>query len=184
MKRARIFLLTLLILVTAVCVDGQTITEPESVVVHSDTLQLRALLWHPMGKGSFPAVLFNREHSQSSPKPASAIDLSGTWRDDRDKTWTVSQKGTKITITNADGSTTIRGTLDGRVIKYTDQTILGEASDKACHPYVGQTFDFPSKFKISKDGNKLEREAPESVTKGKCRLNLKNIPVFVLTKAS
>ena len=124
------------------------------------------------------------EHSQGSPKPAPAIDLSGAWRDDRDKTWTISQEGTKITITNANGSTTIRGTLDGRIIKYTEQTILGEASDKPCHPYVGQTFDFSSQLRISKDGNKIERKTPDSVTKGKCKLSLKKIPLFVLTKTS
>jgi hypothetical protein len=32
---------------------------PETVVVQSGTLKLRALLWHPGGHGPFPAVLFN-----------------------------------------------------------------------------------------------------------------------------
>jgi hypothetical protein len=124
------------------------------------------------------------EQRQGSPKPAPAIDLSGAWSDDRDRTWTVSQEGTKIAITNADGSTTIRGVLDGRVIKYTEQTILGKASDERCGPYSGQTFEFPSQLKISKDGNRMERKPPESVTKGKCKLNLKKMPLFVLTKAA
>src|SRR5260370_32747393 len=32
---------------------------PETVVVQSGTLKLRALVWHPGGHGPFPAVLFN-----------------------------------------------------------------------------------------------------------------------------
>ena len=56
---AHIFLLTLLINGSAVCVDGQTVAGADPVVVRSGTLQLRALLWRPKGKGPFPAVLFN-----------------------------------------------------------------------------------------------------------------------------
>ena len=59
MKIARILLLTLLIHVAAGCIDGQTIIGPDTVVVRSGALQLRALLWRPNGKGPFPAVLFN-----------------------------------------------------------------------------------------------------------------------------
>jgi dienelactone hydrolase len=59
MKTARILQLTLLILAVAVCVDGQTVTGPDTVVVRSGTLQLRALVWRPKGNGPFPAVLFN-----------------------------------------------------------------------------------------------------------------------------
>ena len=120
---------------------------------------------------------------QTSLKSTSAIDLSGAWRDDRGRTWTISQNGVQITMVDDEGTAT-RGTLDGRVIKYTEQTILGEASSKGCQSYVGQTFEFPAKFKISKDGNRIERKAPESVTKGQCRLNLKRIPVFILNRVS
>lgn len=59
MKIARIFLLTFLIHAVAVRIDGQTVTGLEPIVVRSGTLQLRALLWRPKGKGPFPAVLFN-----------------------------------------------------------------------------------------------------------------------------
>ena len=59
MKIARILLLTLLIQAVALCVNGQTVTGPDTVIVRSGTLQLRALLWRPKGKGRFPAVLFN-----------------------------------------------------------------------------------------------------------------------------
>ena len=59
MKIASILLLILLMDAVAVCVDGQTVTRPEPLVVRSGTLQLGALLWRPNGKGPFPAVLFN-----------------------------------------------------------------------------------------------------------------------------
>ncbi len=97
-------------------------------------------------------------------------------------------------MVRADGTTThlgldgrvikYTGTFDGRVINYTDQIILGEASSQTCQPYVGQTFEFVAKFKISKEAKRLERKAPESVTKGQCRLSLKKSPGFVLNKVS
>ena len=59
MKITRLLLLTLLIHAVAVCVDGKTVTGPDTVVVRSGTLQLRALLWRPKGNGPFPAILFN-----------------------------------------------------------------------------------------------------------------------------
>jgi hypothetical protein len=33
--------------------------EPATIVVHSDELELQALLWTPPGRGPFPAILFN-----------------------------------------------------------------------------------------------------------------------------
>jgi len=38
---------------------GQTSAKPDTVVVKSGALRLRALLWRPNGRGPFPAVLFN-----------------------------------------------------------------------------------------------------------------------------
>jgi hypothetical protein len=32
---------------------------PETVLVHSGALKLRALVWRPRGAGTFPAVMFN-----------------------------------------------------------------------------------------------------------------------------
>jgi carboxymethylenebutenolidase len=55
----RIFLLALLLHAAAFFCEGQPISEPEIIVVHSGALQLRGLLWRPKGKGPFPAVLFN-----------------------------------------------------------------------------------------------------------------------------
>lgn len=59
MKLTRILLLVLVVGAFAVCVNGQTANEPETVVVHSGRLRLRALLWRPKGNGPFPAILFN-----------------------------------------------------------------------------------------------------------------------------
>ena len=59
MKIARLLLLTLFVHAVVVCINGQTVSGPDTVVVHSGRLQLRALVWRPKGKGPFPAVLFN-----------------------------------------------------------------------------------------------------------------------------
>jgi carboxymethylenebutenolidase len=40
-------------------VRAQTTGGPDTVLVQSGTLSLRALLWHPPGRGPFPAVMFN-----------------------------------------------------------------------------------------------------------------------------
>jgi len=59
---------------------------------------------------------------------------------------------------------------------------MQDASAKACQPYVGQTFDFPAQFRISKDGTQLGLKAPASVTKGQCKLDLRKIPALVLNR--
>jgi carboxymethylenebutenolidase len=43
----------------AVQADRQALSGPDTVVVQSGSLKLRALLWRPPGRGPFPAVLFN-----------------------------------------------------------------------------------------------------------------------------
>ena len=59
MKKAPILLLLFLTHAAAVRASGQTTTGPDTVVVRSGALQLRALLLSPEGEGPFPAVLFN-----------------------------------------------------------------------------------------------------------------------------
>jgi|SRR4030095_7284287 hypothetical protein len=118
--------------------------------------------------------------SQNSAK--STLDLTGSWRDDsHTQTWTITQNGSDVTMVSGSGII-IRGILDKNVIRYTDQTTLTDASSKACQPYAGQRFDFPSQFRISKNGKKLERKAPPSVTKGQCKLDIRKIPAFVLSR--
>lgn len=39
--------------------EGQSVAGPDTVVVRSGMLKLRAVLWRPAGRGAFPAVLFN-----------------------------------------------------------------------------------------------------------------------------
>ncbi len=55
----RILLLMLLIGSAVVRAENTNVNGPDTVVVRSGPLQLRALLWQPRGKGPFPAVLFN-----------------------------------------------------------------------------------------------------------------------------
>ena len=43
----------------AVGAKSQSIANPETVVVHNGAITLHALMWHPQGRGPFPAVLLN-----------------------------------------------------------------------------------------------------------------------------
>lgn len=54
-----VFLLIFVLYPIAVRAENQTSGGPETVIVRSGTLQLRALLWRPQGRGPFPAILFN-----------------------------------------------------------------------------------------------------------------------------
>jgi carboxymethylenebutenolidase len=56
--------------------EGQA-PRPDTVLVQSGGLELRALLWHPKGRGPFPAVLFNHGSGH-----ATGTDASGR-RDQR-----------------------------------------------------------------------------------------------------
>jgi dienelactone hydrolase len=44
---------------------GQTSREPETVVVHNGSVTLHAMLWHPQGRGPFPAILLNHGSGRS-----------------------------------------------------------------------------------------------------------------------
>lgn len=60
MTKARVLLLSLALASSlAVRAEGQVSGEPDTVMVQSGALKLRALLWRPKGRGPFPAVLFN-----------------------------------------------------------------------------------------------------------------------------
>ena len=54
----RILLLALAVVATRAA-NGQQPAAPDTVAIQSGALTLRALLWHPAGRGPFPAVLFN-----------------------------------------------------------------------------------------------------------------------------
>jgi dienelactone hydrolase len=60
MAKIRVLLLALaLASALAAPAEGQVSGGPDTVVVQSGALKLRALLWRPRGRGPFPAVLFN-----------------------------------------------------------------------------------------------------------------------------
>jgi dienelactone hydrolase len=73
MKIALILLPPLLINAIGVRFDGQTSTWPHTVVVSSDSLQLRALIWLPEGRGPFPAILFCHGSGPTDPSRAQII---------------------------------------------------------------------------------------------------------------
>src|SRR5512139_3753479 len=58
-KITSLFVMTVLLITPAAYVKGQAVSGPEIIMVRSGSLQLRALLWRPKGKGPFPGVLFN-----------------------------------------------------------------------------------------------------------------------------
>ena len=60
MTRVYAFVLALLILtVTAATAWSQTSGGPETVLIHSGSATLHAMLWRPQGRGSFPGILLN-----------------------------------------------------------------------------------------------------------------------------
>lgn len=68
MKFPRLLILCLLLHAFVVCVSGQTVRGPRTVIVRSGSLRLRALLWQPKGRGPFPAILFSPGSGQN-PSP-------------------------------------------------------------------------------------------------------------------
>jgi poly(3-hydroxybutyrate) depolymerase len=60
MTKARVFIVAIAMgFALAAQAEGQVSRSPDTVVVQSGELKLRALLWRPRGRWPFPAVLFN-----------------------------------------------------------------------------------------------------------------------------
>lgn len=59
LRRSGLLVVALLAHAVALPAASETSGGPETVVVQSGALRLRALLWRPEGRGPFPAVLFN-----------------------------------------------------------------------------------------------------------------------------
>jgi carboxymethylenebutenolidase len=54
-----LFLAPLILTFTAATACGQTSSGPETVLIHSGSATLHAMLWRPQGRGPFPAILLN-----------------------------------------------------------------------------------------------------------------------------
>lgn len=73
--KARVFLLAVgLGLAFMTRAEGQVSRGPDSVVVESGGLKLRALLWYPQGHGPFPAILFNHGSGHTGGASANGPD--------------------------------------------------------------------------------------------------------------
>jgi dienelactone hydrolase len=60
MTKLSVFVLSLFVLtLTAATACGQTSGGPETVVIHSGSATLHAMLWRPQGHGPFPGILLN-----------------------------------------------------------------------------------------------------------------------------
>jgi hypothetical protein len=60
MTKVYAFVLALLILtLTSATAWGQTSGGPETVLIHSGSATLHAMLWRPQGRGPFPGILLN-----------------------------------------------------------------------------------------------------------------------------
>jgi dienelactone hydrolase len=60
MTKLYVFVLVPLVLALAAATAfGQTSGGPETVVIHSRSATLHAILWHPQGRGPFPGILLN-----------------------------------------------------------------------------------------------------------------------------
>ena len=49
----------LVLTLTAATAWGQTYGGPETILIHSGSATLHAMLWRPQGRGPFPAILLN-----------------------------------------------------------------------------------------------------------------------------
>jgi carboxymethylenebutenolidase len=58
-------LASLVLTLTPTTSMGQTFDGPETVVVHNGPVTLHAMLWHPPGRGPFPAILLNHGSGRS-----------------------------------------------------------------------------------------------------------------------
>ena len=60
MTKLRVLVLALVVLMlTTVMAWGQTSGGPETVLIHSGSATLHAMLWRPQGRGPFPGILLN-----------------------------------------------------------------------------------------------------------------------------
>jgi carboxymethylenebutenolidase len=60
MTKLYVFVLAPLVLtLTAATACGQTSSGPDTVLIHSGSATLHAMLWRPQGRGPFPAILLN-----------------------------------------------------------------------------------------------------------------------------
>ena len=82
MARTRVLLAVAVASALAAQADGQSIRGPDTVVVHSGTLRLRALLWRPRGQGPFPAILFNHGSGHGVLGPSGEIEHTMEWQAD------------------------------------------------------------------------------------------------------
>ncbi len=58
-KLCVLVLAPLVLMLTAATACGQTSGGPETVLIHSGSATLHAMLWRPQGRGPFPSVLLN-----------------------------------------------------------------------------------------------------------------------------
>jgi dienelactone hydrolase len=80
MKRVLILLFTLALNSIAVLAQDKEIVGPDTVIVSSDTVQLRALVWRPKQNGPFPAIFFSHGRSitlEERIKKTSQINILG-----------------------------------------------------------------------------------------------------------
>ena len=73
MKRLLIVAIILSCRVGDIAGQAGTATPAETVVISSDALKLKALVWRPAGTGPFPAVLFNHGSGPTDPARAQRI---------------------------------------------------------------------------------------------------------------
>jgi hypothetical protein len=110
------------------------------------------------------------------------LGLSGEWFDKSGKKWLVTQQNDEVRFENPEAKLLFKGALKGRVIKYTSSITLQTSERKECQDYIGTKFEFETRLVVSEDANKMGEKAPDSVSKGDCKLSLKKKPVFTLSR--
>ncbi len=83
MTKVYAFVLALLILtLTSATAWGQTSGGPETVLIHSGSATLHAVLWRPQGRGPFPGILLNHGSGRTRDRgrPRGRAGLAGECR--------------------------------------------------------------------------------------------------------
>jgi poly(3-hydroxybutyrate) depolymerase len=75
-------LVPLVLTLTAATAWGQTSGGPETVVVHSGSATLHAMLWRPQGREPFPAILLNH----GSGRTGEDLERLGPYEQNAEKT--------------------------------------------------------------------------------------------------
>lgn len=112
------------------------------------------------------------------------IDLSGEWVDSYKKRWEIFQAGQTVEFIREDERCGFKGMLEGRTVKYTTSVTIKMNPSDVCHDFIDEPFVYDAQLVVSEDGNQMKNKVPDSVSKGQCKIDLKDLSSFTFTRAT